>query len=225
MIAGLLWAFPATAQAPASQSPVLPPPPSAIHNKLVLPSVSNPKAGKSGKTQEAKLYPTSAQETADAILADSLGQIFERTDSHWHKGEYNHAVNLCRIVVQGDPHNVEAYGNAALLLWSTDRNDQAIAFLQQGIQANPKTYALYDEMGNHYWLHLKDANTAIPFYEKAVKFNCPWPTWHSLAHCYEKTKQWDKAVSAWEGAARFTDDPLAPGRLERAKQERDKHKG
>ena len=215
-----IWTFPATAQVPAPHSPTLPPPP-GFHTKPAQPSVSNPKAG---KAQAVKLYPTSAQEMADAILADSLGQIFEKADSHFHEGEYNHAVNINRIVVQGDPHNVEAYGDAALLLWSSDRNEQAIAFIQQGIQANPNTYYLYDEMGGHYWLHLKDAIAAIPYYEKAVKFKCPWPTWNSLAHCYEKTKQWDKAVSAWEGAARFTDDLIAADRLERAKRERDKHK-
>ncbi len=223
--ASLLWALPATAQAPASQSPVLRHPPSVFHTKPAPPSVSNPKAGKASKAQTIKLYPTSAQETADAILADSLRQIYEKADDHFHEGEYNHAININRIVVQGDPHNVEAYGTAALLLWSTDRNDQAIAFLQQGIQANPDTYYLYDEMGAHYWLHLRDASTAIPYYEKAVKFKCPWATWHSLALCYEKTEQWDKSVSAWEGATRYPDDKLAPIRLERAKQERDKHKG
>ena len=97
--------------------------------------------------------------------------------------------------------------------------------MKQGIQANPKTYYLYDELGSHYWIRLKDPKTALPYYEKAVLFKCPWLTWHNLAHCYEKTNQWDKAVGAWEAAARYTDDPIAASRLERARQERDKHKG
>ena len=193
--------------------------------KPAPPSVSHPETGHSTKAKPVSLYPTSAEETADAILADSLGRIFdEKADANFHKGEFNHVINLNRIVAQGDPHNVEAYGNSALLLWSTDRNEQAIEFLKQGIQANPKTYYLYDELGSHYWLHLKDPDTAIPYYEKAVAFKCPWATWHSLALCYEKTKQWDKAVTAWESAARFPDDNLAPLRLERARRERDKHK-
>lgn len=186
--------------------------------------MKTPAALKSPAMKAPALYPTSAEETADAILADSLDQIFEKADAHWHKGEYNHSINLNLIVVQGNPRDVEAYSNAAHLLWSTDRGEQAVDLLQKGIQANPNTYYMYDEMGNHYWLHLKDPTTALPYYEKAVTFKCPWATWHSLALCYEKTSQWDKAVSAWENAARFPDDKVAPGRLERARQQRDKHK-
>ncbi len=220
---GALFASPIEAQTPVPQDK--PVPPSASHPEIGKPqTMKTPAALKSPATKAPALYPTSAEETADAILADSLERLSEKTDAHFHEGEYNHAINLNRIIMQGDPHNVEAFGNVAYLLWSTSRSDQAVEVLKQGIEANPDTYYMYDEMGNHYWLHLKDPTAALPYYEKAVTFKCPWATWHSLALCYEKTSQWDKAVSAWENAARFPDDKVAPGRLERARQERDKHK-
>lgn len=180
-------------------------------------------AKQKGKTKVI-LYPASAQETADAIVADSLGRLFDQADEHFHHGEYNHVVALNRIVAQGDPHNVETYANSAWLLWSTDRNDEAIAMLKQGIKANSNTYYMYDELGSHYLIRLHDPVSAAPLYEKAVTFPCPYTTWHNLAHCYEKTKQWDKVVTAWEGAAQYGNDPLAQSRLARARVERDKHK-
>ncbi len=188
-------------------------------------SVSHlPTAAKQKGKTKVTLYPASAQETADAIVADSLGRLFDQTDEHFHQGEYNHVVALDRIVAQGDPHNVETYANSAWLLWSTDRNDEAIATLKQGIKANPDTYYMYDELGSHYLMRLHDPVSAAPLYEKAVTFPCPYTTWHNLAHCYEKTKQWDKVVTAWEGAAQYGNDSLAQPRLARARAERDKHK-
>lgn len=188
--------------------------------KPAPPSASNPKAAKAGKIT---LYPASAQETADAILADSLGHIYDQADEHFHQGEYNHIYNLCRIVVQGDPHNVEAFGNAAYYLWSSDRSDEAIAFLKQGIKANPNTYYMYDEVGAYYWLHFKDAASAIPYYEQAIKFDCPFfSTWNSLAYCYEKTNAWDKAVETWRKATQYPNNVSAEHHLARAIAERDK---
>ena len=220
-----LWAAGARAQLPPPLPAIAPP----GAGKPAPASASNPKEtaggkGKQAKAAKVKLYPVSAQEAADAILADSLGRLFEQTDAHFHHGEYSHVVALNRVVAQGDPHNVEAYANSAWLLWSTDRNPEAIAFLQQGIKANPNTYYMYDELGSHYLVRMRDAASATPLFEQAVKFTCPYTTWHSLAHCYERTQQWDKAVDAWESASKYLNDPLALPRLARAKAERDKHK-
>lgn len=169
------------------------------------------------------------QDVADAVLAGALNELFEQTDEHFHEGEYNHCINLYAIIVQGDPHNVEAYANSAFLLWSSMRNTEAISVLKQGIAANPNTYYMYDELGAHYLIHLRDAKSALPYCEQAVKFKSPFTTWHNLAFCYEKTGQWTKAVAAWEKAAEFQDvDPGVHSRtlqlLQRARGEAAKHK-
>ena len=167
-------------------------------------------AQKSGAGQKA---------AADAILSGVMDDLSEQMDGHFHQGEYNHVVNLSRVIVQAEPQRVEAYGNAAWLLWSTDRNAEAIAFLKQGLDANPKTYYMYDELGTHYFTRLHDPKSAIPYYEKATAFKCPFVTLHALANCYEKTDQWAKSVAMWERATHFKDDKLAPVRLKRAQAE------
>ena len=167
--------------------------------------------------KRAKVHLTPAQ-TADAILADTLDQVSEQGDRHFHEGEYNQIINLNRFIAQGNPGDLDAYANNAWLLWSTDRNDEAVTMLKQGLKANPDTYYMYDELGVHYLVRMKDPKTALPYFEQAIKFECPYNTWHSLAACYEKTNQWAKAVSAWESATKFKDDHLAPVRLERARK-------
>jgi len=67
---------------------------------------------------------------------------------------------------------------------------------------------------------MKQPAQAIPYYEQAVKFKCPYFTWHGLAHAYEKTNQWDKAVAAWQTATNYQDDDVAAVNLRRAKAER-----
>ncbi len=191
--------------------------------KPVPPSISNPPATTKPHTKPnskttVKARPASPQLASEAILADVLRQVWDQTDEHFHEGEYNHIVNLSRIVVQGDPQNVEAYADSAWLLWSTDRNEEAVEILKQGVSANPKTYYMYDELGMHYATRRREYANALPLYEQAVKYPCPFLTWNGLANCYEKTNQWDKAIAAWEKAASFPEDGVAKVRLARAKR-------
>ncbi len=198
--------------------------PKVQKQNIYLPSYSTMdfKAPAAGQKNVA---PVSQESLADAILADTMQKLWDQSDEHFHKGEYSHIINIHRIIVQGDPGNLKAYENSAWLLWSTDRNDEAVAFLKQGVAANPSNFDLYDELGSHYGTRLHDPAAAIPFYEQSVQFKCPYSTLHGLAHCYEKTNQWTKAVSAWEYAANYADDPLAPRRLDRARAELAKRNG
>ena len=183
-----------------------------------------PQSSKSGaqakplptKSQTVAFYtPDGQQQIADAILTDSLDQLWSQSDDHYDRGEYNHNINLCRVIVQGNPRHVEAFADAAYLLWSTGQNDAAVAFLKQGLQANPDNYYMYDELGSFFYLRLKDYSNAITYYEQAIKFDSPFFTWSGLAHCYEKTDQWDKAVKTWEKANNFVSDRATTSTMRR----------
>jgi tetratricopeptide (TPR) repeat protein len=172
--------------------------------------------------------PVSQEDLAEAVLGDTTQRMWIQADTHFHQGEYNHMINLGRIVVQGDPHNMEAFATSAYYLWSMGvdstpeakklRNDEAVALLNDGITANPNTYYMYSEMGTYWWIQRKDPKTAIPYFEKAVKFDCPFGTWNSLANCYEKLEQWAKAVTAWEKATLYPNNPVARVRLKRVRE-------
>jgi pentatricopeptide repeat protein len=182
---------------------------------LIINPPAKPKAG----TKPKPATPVTQDALADAILADALRKVWTQTDKHWHQGEYSHIVNLMRLNAQGDPRNLDAYTDGAYLLWSMDRKPEAEALLQQGLRANPGNYYMYDEMGRYYYIMRKDYQAAIPYYEKAVKFKVPASTWNALANCYERAKQWDKAVKAWEVAATYPNNDVAKRRLERARNQ------
>jgi tetratricopeptide (TPR) repeat protein len=180
-----------------------------VHPSVVMESVTelNPPA----------TTPVSQQQVADAVLASALRDVYDRTDPHGHKGEFNHCIALNRILVQGDPRNLDAYATTAYLLWSTDRIGDGIAFLKTGLKQNEDNFYMWDEVGAAYSIYQKDPASAIPYYEKAVSFPCPYSTWHALANCYERTKQWKKAVDTWRAVGtKFPNDPLAHQKIKRA---------
>lgn len=181
-------------------------------------SFSNKTPAHAAKAPVSSQRTASQEELVDAVLGDALNQMWVQADAHGHQGEYNHFINLSRIVVQGDPHNMEAFSTSSYLLWSTGRNEEAEAFLKDGIAANPSSFYMYDEMGLYWFIERKNPIAAIPYYEKAVKFDCPMVTLHSLANCYEKAGQWDKAVATWSKATLYTNDLIAITRLRRAKE-------
>ncbi len=176
---------------------------------LLLPAAQAQKSGGQAKPLPAKSQPIAfytpegQQQIADAILTEAVEQLSEQADDHYDRGEYNHSINLLRVVVQGNPRKVDAFADAAYLLWSTGQNEPGISVLKQGLAANPDNYYMYDELGGFYYYRLKDYPNAVTYYEKAIKFNCPFFTWSALAHSYEKMDRWDKAVKAWEQAANF----------------------
>lgn len=186
----------AHAQKSATNKPVMPSGPAqmATGPNKPLPAASN---------KIVYYTPQGQQQLADAILTKAIEGLKDDSEEHFHIGEYNHSINICRIVVQGNPREVNSFSNAAYLYWSTGQNDAAIDILKKGLAANTDNYYMYDELGSFYFLRIKDYPTAITYYEQAVKFKCPFFTWTALGHCYEKVNQWEKAVKAWESASNY----------------------
>lgn len=142
-----------------------------------------------------------SSDRVECICEAVIDRLNEATDRHFHKGEYCHNVNLTRMVVSAWPNLMDGYANAGWLLWSMDRDDEAIALFKQGIEANPKSYYMYDELGMYYFNRKKDYPTSISYYEQAIACaDCKPMTYHILARAYEKNGQLDKAMDTWKRA-------------------------
>ncbi len=140
---------------------------------------------------------------ADEITAAALGQVYSPgVDRHWHHGEYNRIVGLCKIVAAADPGHVNAFSDAGWLLWSMNKDSEAVKLYEDGLKVNPKSYYMYHELGHYYANRKKDWKKALPYLEGAAK--CSDNTFfsmHLLAHAYEKTGQAPKALAVWKKAA------------------------
>lgn len=163
---------------------------------------------------KGKLSAQTQEMLSDVVLQDVVDQMWEQADHHGHEGEYNHFINICLFVGQANPQFKTAFETGSYLLRSMGRFDEALEVLKQGLKANPKEYYFYDELGQFYLIAKSDPQTAITYYEQAIKFNSPWMTHNMLATCYERTNQLEKALKALERAATFPDNRNARRRLE-----------
>ncbi|HXG23253.1 MAG TPA: tetratricopeptide repeat protein [Chthonomonadales bacterium] len=160
------------------------------------------------EAQKSARQPLTGAKRAEAIAAAVIDRLWQLSDAHWHKGEYLHVVNLSRMIVAAQPYDLDTYANAGYLLWSLNRDDEALAWYKQGIRDNPNTAYLYDEVGIFYVTHRRDHAGALPYLEKAASLkDCPPRTLHTLAHAYEKTGKLDKALATWQRAVKHPDNP------------------
>jgi tetratricopeptide (TPR) repeat protein len=188
---------------------------------FTVPAQGQTKAVTQGSTRKAAIpaAPVTGARKVDAMLDAVFGEMNVLTDMHFHKGEYNHIVNLSRMTVGALPSDVDMYADAAWLLWSMDRDDEAIALYEQGIKANPNSFYMLDELGHYYFNRKKDWPKAVAYYERAAaKPDRNEITLHMLAHAYERNKQLDKALDTWKLVLKHNDAGPARVNYDRIKR-------
>ncbi|MCL5104848.1 MAG: hypothetical protein M1133_12145 [Armatimonadetes bacterium] len=168
-----------------------------------------------------------------SLVRDKLWVL---NDDFWHTGQHERCIAMMRLITQIDPHDFDAYEDGAWLMESDMRDDEAEAFLLQGLRNNPDTYNMYSAMGYFCYMHNR-MDESIAYYEKAVLLDAPNLTWHMLAHAYEQGGYVNESLDVWRGleviepgnvVPRMQIDrilkgeppPDIPGFLSRAREER-----
>ena len=134
-------------------------------------------------------------------------RLWETSEDFWHNGEYDRCIAAMRLITEIDPYDTQAYDDAAWLMESDLRDDEAEAFLLKGLRNNPDTSDLYFSLGRFYYLHQR-FNEAVNYYETATSFEVPEFVWHSLAHAYEHAGLTTDALDIW--IQREAVDPADP---------------
>ncbi len=148
------------------------------------------------------------QRVAEArdFLTDAL---WTHTETHWHVGEWEECIRLCRQIVEVDPHFVEAYTGAAWMLWNLGKDEEAIEVYRAGIAANPKAYEIYHEFGMYY-SYKKNWEQAVEQFRKSVECGAPMYFQHMLPNTFERAGRKREALQEWRALLRrFPDDPIA----------------
>lgn len=162
--------------------------------------------------EQGSLAPLSAAEgerqVAEArdFLADLL---WDGTEQYWHTGKWDEAIRLCWQIVQIDPTFVEAYNSAAWMLWSMDRDEEAIELYRAGVAANPNRYEIFHDFGMYYY-HRHKWNEAAEQFGKSVQADAPMYHQHMLPNSLERAGRLEEALAEWRALLeRFPDDPIA----------------
>ncbi|MCS7264231.1 MAG: hypothetical protein NZ805_05300 [Armatimonadetes bacterium] len=155
----------------------------------------------------------------DEVIENAIGILMGVGDYCWHEGFHFQLIRILKASTELDPQFGEAYENAAWLLISYDRRDEALQLLHRYLQNNPNRYEPYYELGWFYYHWQKQPEKAIPWLEKAVRFPHPPIIEHTLAHAYERSGRLKDALTIWENKLkRYPNDPIAKRHSERLRE-------
>jgi len=140
--------------------------------------------------------PVQSLESLQEILWMVRDKLWEKNEEYWHRGEHERCIATMRLITQIDPHDVEAYDNAAWLMQSALRDEEAEAFLLQGLANNRGRYDLYFDLGYFCYMHER-FDEAVAYLNTAVCFECPKLVWHTLAHSAEQTGDIAWTLNIW----------------------------
>jgi tetratricopeptide (TPR) repeat protein len=164
------------------------------------------KAASSGAAQSKSGKAAPKKKTAAQLREEKLDSLWKQSDKAFHDGNYPRAISFHRQIVAIDPTDVEAYSNAAWLLWSMGKGNDALAFLQKGIKANPKNADMWEAVGNHHGSFLKRHREAQVAYTRALEFSPAGANTQMLrrrlAHAAEGAGDLQTSLATWRALVR-----------------------
>lgn len=158
------------------------------------------------KPREAQKKPSRAD-----VLWQQAGDAF-------HHGDYETAILRYADLRKIEPDNVDAYSDAAWLIWSRGRGAEAAQLMRDGTKKNPRLAAMWYEAGAHFDLQKREPQTAYNFYERALTLkpagHLRWQTLHRLAFASEKIGKLERAAEVWQRVlSEFPKDAVAIRKL------------
>jgi hypothetical protein len=103
------------------------------------------------------------------IKADKYHHEYIQRDPNWCNNK--ELLGLFNMIVALDPRFVEAYSSGTcILLYGYHDTPKAVAYLRNGITANPKSMELNELAAVLYARKLDDPVKALPFAQRAVRF-------------------------------------------------------
>lgn len=154
-------------------------------------------------------------ENLQEIFSTVRDKLWESNDEYWHHGEFNRCIGAMRMVTQVDPHETEAYIDAVWLMDSDLREEDAEAFLREGLANNPNVYDMYHELGTFLYLRMR-FDESILYLSGAVMTDPPPYVWHQLAHAYERAGRIGDCLETWfEIEAMEPTNGVAPMQIDR----------
>jgi hypothetical protein len=99
------------------------------------------------------------------IKLDSYHHEFLAHNKDWTKN--TDAVGLSRLITKLDPHFEEAYATGERMLIGMGKTKEAEAYLQEGVDNNPNSLMLHDEMGTISAIYTRDYKASLFHFKRA----------------------------------------------------------
>ncbi|NUL82978.1 MAG: tetratricopeptide repeat protein [Armatimonadetes bacterium] len=168
-----------------------------------------------------------AQQKPPALTLAKLGFINERVEEQitisvdycWHNGYHHWMMGMLFFLIEIDPKNTERYSTLGWILSSNGRHSEAVKVYERNMKENPGLSDAFYDAAYHFYQR-KDYAQAVKYAEMAAsKPGAEGVVFRLLAHSYERTNQFAKALAAWERLLKIApNDGAAQGNMKRIRE-------
>jgi len=153
--------------------------------------------------------PSLTPQTANALAEDAaqfISTLLQRAaDASFHTPAWSKTVRDLNRSLELDPVGVDRYADAAWLLWSSGKYDEALDFYHRMIMANPQNPEAFFELGWYYDNTLKNDTEAVKWLERAEALGLKSPKRHLYGHVLTRLGRTNEALAFWRKV--LADDP------------------
>jgi tetratricopeptide (TPR) repeat protein len=154
--------------------------------------------------------PAQSEAHINAILDEAAVEIWAQSDRYWHEGMHFRLMGALYMVIEMDPHWLEAYTNLGWLLESNHKDEAAVGTYLRCISLNPEAWAPYFDLGYFYYNHKQYDQALEPLVASTERKPTSLNPWRLLAHTYTKLGRLDDALRVWNRILETaSDDPGA----------------
>jgi tetratricopeptide (TPR) repeat protein len=164
--------------------------------------------------QEQGPVEKASEQNIGAVRDTIVDALWIKTDEYWHAGNTAPVIGICQMIVQLDPHFVEAYSIGAWVAEQQGNNKQALEFYKLGMERNPDNYDLPLQLGLE--LLKRDPEASLPYLKRAAELPSPVPVKRAYAHALTKAGKTKEAAVQWfKILQKYPNDPIATRELQR----------
>lgn len=144
--------------------------------------------------------------SANAVSGLTVNQALDLAFSNYDSGNLSEAEQLCRLILEKVPYNVDATQLLGIILERRGQFDESVKFLHEAIRQAPGHAHLHNSLGMA--LHKLDKlNEAVLEFNKAIEIQPDFAKAHNnLGVALMKLGRIDQAITACRKAIRFQSD-------------------
>lgn len=176
------------------------------------PALAQPSHGEHDHAPDAKSRKTES----------NVDFFWRKSDEAFHKGDYERAIGWHRAIVALEPGDIQSWSVASWLMWSLGHGDEATAWIDKGLRANPDSWEMWNEAAEQFELQKLDPR-ALEAYKHALEIlpadadrQDAQLLRRRLAHAAERQGDLSLSAETWRGLVRdYPDEAVNKNNLAR----------
>lgn len=126
-------------------------------------------------------------------MSDDLQQVYEEAQALTQKGDYMEAAKMYQRIIENRPELAEAHLNQGACYFRAGELEQGLTAFESAIALDSKLFSAHFNKGK-ILARMGDYEQAAGSFEKALELKADPRIYEDMAHAYNKTQQFEKAL-------------------------------